>query len=379
MKSLNAAPSAAAEPAAELAQLLSQLAQEVAQPLTEALERLQAAQRTLDPTGAARLSSVREPVRRARDAVLLASQIGRLAGGRVQAVQERLPLHQAVHQVAEQRRREAQARGLQLRVQLQAAEVSGDPALLQSLLHALLDWTLWHTRSSIEVTLNLTPWPVRSRLECRFAYRDLDQVNHAASRQRLDDLRWRLVKHLAQTQGVDCRREDDAGVCLVWLDFPVHKLEDMAERLTFPEPERDAGLNTQPFAGMKALVVTSDAELHADISELMYPLGWLVDGATGVDEAFQHCLQGLPQVIVVDAGLRGPDLDQWCMHVLAEAPSFCFIEISSADTLPGGLARNSGVKRCQRERLALDLPVLLRHVLAPTPVHGGGIALTLRL
>ncbi len=375
---MKSTPTNPAQTATELAQLLTQLTQEVAQPLTDALERLQVAQRPLDAASVARLSSVREPLRRARDAALLAAQIGRLAGGRVQAAQEKLALHQAVHQVAEQRRREAQARGLQLRVNLQSAEVTADAALLQSLLHALLDWALWHTRSSVELELTLTPWPVRSRLQCRFAYRELDQVNTHAQRQRLDDLRWKLIEHLSRALNLELRREDDAGVSLVWLDFPIAKLSDVIERLEINTIESDPGLNTQPFAGMKALVVTADAKLHQALTQLMNPLGWAVDTVATVDEAFQHCLQGLPQVVITDAELRGPDLDQWCMHVLAEAPSFSFIEITNGSTLPGALGRTTGMRHCQRDRMAFDLPALLRQVLSPQEDNDENSTLTLR-
>jgi hypothetical protein len=351
------------ESRAELAQLLTQLAPEAAQPLTEALDRLQTILRTVDATTAARLSTVREPMRRAREAVLLASQIGRLASGRVHAAQEKVALHLAVHQVAEQRRREALARGLQLRTNLQAAEAEADTALVLNVLHALLDWALWHTRSSIELSLSLTPWPVRSRLECRFAFRDLDQFEASNPRQDLNDLRWQLVERLGAVLHLEIRREEEAGVCVTTLDFPVPHLRDVMDRIDLGPTSSDAGLNTQPFAGMQALVVSADPGLHAEIAPLMERLGWTLDAVATVDEAFQYCLEGLPQVVLTDATLRSPDLDQWCTQVLAEAPSLCFIEVLGVDSASLPFGRTPGMQRCQRERLNEDLPLLLRAVL----------------
>ncbi len=350
---------------AELAQLLTQLAPEAAQPLTEALDRLQTILRTVDASTAARLSTVREPMRRAREAVLLASQIGRLASGRVQAGQEKVALHLAVHQVAEQRRREALARGLQLRTNLQAAEAEADSALVHNLLHALMDWALWHTRSSIELGLALTPWPVRSRLECRFAFRDLDQFDLKTPRQDLNDLRWQLVERLSAVMNLEVRRDEEAGVSVVTLDFPVPQLQELVSRIDLGRAASDAGLNTQPFAGMHGLVVSADPGLQAEITPLMERLGWTVDAVATVDEAFQHCLEGLPQVVLTDATLRSPDLDQWCTHVLAEAPSLCFIEVIGVDSAALPFGRTPGMQRCQRERLSEDLPLLLRAVLNP--------------
>lgn len=349
----------------ELALLLTQLSHEAAQPLTEALDRLQSILRTVDATSAARLSTVREPMRRAREAVLLASQIGRLASGRVRPANDQVALHAAVHQVVEQRRREAMARGLQIRTQLLAAEAEADHALVHSLLHALMDWALWHTRSSIELSLVLTPWPVRSRLECRFAFRDLDQFDVPAPRQDLNDLRWQLVQRLTEVMNLECRREDEGGVCITRIDFAVPQLQEWVDQIDLSRPSSDAGLNTQPFAGMHALLLSADPGLLAEVVPTLERLGWAVDAVASVDEAFQHCLDGLPQAVVTDAALRGPDLDQWCTHVMAEAPSLCFIEVVGADSATLPFARTPGLQRCQRERLGQDLPLLLRSALTP--------------
>jgi hypothetical protein len=358
----------------ELALLLTQLSHEAAQPLTEALDRMQSLLRTVDAGSAARLSMIREPMRRARDAVLLASQIGRLASGRVRPARDPVALHASVHQVAEQRRREAMARGLQIRTQLLAAEAEADQALVNSLLHALLDWALWHTRSSIELSLVLTPWPVRSRLECRFAFRDLDQFDAPVQLPKLDDLRWRLVQQLCEVLGLECQRLDEGGVSVTRIDFPVPQLKEWVAQIDLSRTDIDPGLNTQPFAGMHALLLSADPGLVGEILPILERLGWTVDTVASVDEAFQLCLDGLPQAVVTDAVLRGPDLDQWCTHVMAEAPSLCFVEVVSADSAALPFARTRGLQRCQRERLSQDLPVLLRAALEP-----GEQALTLRL
>lgn len=359
----------------DLPQLLAQLGQEAAQPLSEALERLQSVMRSCDAGTASRLSTVREPLRRARDAILLASQIGRLASGPAPTQASRVALHQQVRQVAEHRQREAQARGVQLRAHLVEAEVQLDPALLVNLLHALVDWALWHTRSSIDLQLSLTPWPVRVRLECRFACTDLDQLAGGLPPQRLEDLRWQLLQQLASSLGAPLQQHWDAGLAVTHLLFEMPKLQEMLQRIDLNAVAAAGAHDSQPFVGLHALVVSDDSSLQDTVQPLLRRQGWAVEGVAGVDEAFQHCLNGLPQAVIVDAALRGPDLDQWCTHVLAELPSACIVEVVDGDSALLPFGRTTGVHRCLRERLGEDLPVQLRTLM----LEGANDALTLRL
>jgi hypothetical protein len=340
-----------------MAELLVQLGSDVAAPLGQALERLHN-QLTLTPDDSA-LLSLREPLRRAREATLLASQVGRLASGRVKPSEERCALHPVVRQVVEIRRREAQARGLQIRLDVVDAEVMSDPGLLPSLLHALLDWALWHTRSSIELQVGITAWPPHARLQCRFAVRDLDQ-SPSSRPVTLNGLRWMLVEHTAKALGVQVVRDDEAGVCVTRLEFPLMRSD------AIPEIDDDLfavreGQDTRPFAGWEVLVVAPSTDFHRRVAALMEPQGWALDRVSSVDEAFAHCVGKLPQAIVVHASaVGGADLNQWRCHVLAEAPGFCFVEVTETDSpkIPGRLV-------CHLARLDNELPVLLKGALAP--------------
>jgi len=357
--------------AARLAELLVHLGPEVVAPLAQALERLQQQLATTAPGASAPLLALREPLRRARDATVLASQVGRLASGRVRPGQEACPLHAVLHQVVEIRRREAQSRGLQLRLDSRDANVISDPGLLPSLLHALLDWALWHTRSSIELNLSISPWPPQARLQCRFALRDLDQAGHTQPLT-LNGLRWMLVEHTADALKVQVQRQDEAGLCVTRLDFPLLRGEALPD-LAPSESDPVFGHDTQPFAGWQALVVSGSADFHALLGTHLQSQGWAIDAVNSIDEAFQHCLDALPQVIVVDGALRGPDLTQWRSHVMADAPGYCFVEIS--DQAPEQAGKPDGGLHCKASTLAKDLPALLLTTLAPRADTG----LTFRL
>lgn len=345
-------------PTPSLAELMSVLGAEVGAPLSLALERLQAALASRDPSEGM-LISVREPLRRARDATLIASQIGRLASGRVQPDSEPCALHRLLLQVIELRRREAQARGLHLRLDADEAEVRSDPALLPRLIHALLDWALAHTHSSLELALKVSSWPPQARLTLRFATRDLDQSvrRHPDD---LDGLRWQLVLHMAATLGLTVRRDDEAGVSVTQLDMPLLQAEELPKFKLDLRNEAPAR-NSQPFAGWSALLVGNDPQLHTTLQHIMEPLGWTVDRAVSVDDAFQQSLRALPQAVVVDGALAGSDLDQWRAHVLGEAPGLCFIEVHAA----APSRAQSGAQLCLRHELGARLPALLRRALAP--------------
>lgn len=358
----NAAEAAATAPT-ELGAVLAQLGPEVVQPLQVALERLQTLQANGNSELAAALASLREPLRRARDGAAMAHQLGRLASGRVRPAQDRLALNECLEQVCATRRREAAVRGLQLRVHLHLAEIQGDPTLVTSLLNSLLDWALSHTRSSIDLDLQLTPWPVRARLRCRFAVRDLDQLSRGPAPEAHRGLNWLLVEHTAALLGAEVKREDEAGVCVAQLDFPVPRLHEVLETLDLGAAHTESGHNTRPFAGWQVLLVSARSELVQSARAALEPLGWSLEVLSSVDVAFQQCLERLPQAIVVDGRLHGPDLEQFCCHVRADAPRFAFIEL--LPTGGGPLPAIAGITPCREDQLANQLPILLRRALAP--------------
>ncbi len=361
-------PTPAAGP--ELAELLIELGGEVGAPLTQALERLQELLGQQADGDITPLLGLREPLRRARDAALAASQIGRLASGRVRPALEHCALHQSLRQAVEMRRREAQSRGLQLRLDACDAGVVADPALLAGLLQALLDWALWHTRSSIELRISLSSWPALARLQCRFALRDLDQP----LRQRpasLEGLRWRLVSQMAETMALKLHREDEAGVCVAELSFPLWREQLALELPAHAQPA--TGHDTQPFAGWLGVVVSADEAFHSEVGQQMQPQGWALESVRSIDAAFQICMEALPQAIVVDGRLAGADLDQWRCHILADAPGFCFIEVLPDERAQRQQRSIAGL-RCSRSALSKELPTLLRAALVPP-----GEALTFRL
>lgn len=313
-----------------------QLGAEIAGPLSSALERIH----ELVSTGQIdrqSLRALRESVAQAREAGMLGQQLARLASGRLKLTRERMHLTQVLRGVLAQRSRETQARGIQVRQILKPVEVMADGSLLFALLNALMDWALASTHSSIDLRLDLTPWPAKARLVCRFAHRSLDLLDDPRASelpQALNSLAWRLVEQTALTMGVLPLREDEAGITVLTLEFPQTVADEPAAAMVSMAAspvDRDAehlpSINSKPLAGSHVLIISQRRELRAQIQVAIQHMGLIVDLAGSMAEANQFCLEGLPHGIVFESGLRSAEFEQLFDEVMREVPDFCFVEV----------------------------------------------------
>lgn len=349
------------------ADIVQQLGAEIAGPLSAALEQIQNLATTgqIDRRG---LRLLRRSVDDARTAGMLGQQLARLASGRLRLNRERQHLTQMLRNVLAQRSRETQARGVQVRQSLKPVEIWADGALLFALLNALMDWALSNTHSSVDLRLDLTPWPVKARLSCRFAHRSLDLLSDEGPAQEppstLDSLAWRLLEQTAITLGVLPLREQEAGITLLTLEFnqlapdeapppdSTHaKLEAEAERM---------GGNSRPLAGCQVLILAAHRELRAETQAALRHMGMLVDAVASTAEAEQFCHEGLPHVLLFDAALRDDALQQLIAGISRDAPDFAFVEMFDGEHRTQlSTATADGVARISRRHLADALPQLL--------------------
>ncbi|MDN3918651.1 hypothetical protein [Roseateles violae] len=355
------------------AEIVQQLGAEIAGPLSSALERIH----SLTSTGQIdrqSLRALRESVAQAREAGMIGQQLARLASGRLRLSRERLHLTQLLRSVLAQRSRETQARGIQVRQVLKPVEVITDGSLLFSLLNALMDWALSSTHSSVDLKLDLTPWPARARLVCRFAHRSLDLLGDARGTadaqqtQALNSLAWRLVEQTAITIGVLPLREDEAGITVLTLEFP-HTVGDEPGLASTPPPppakaapesEHQHSANSKPLAGSHLLIVTPRRELRLQIQAAVQHMGLIVDVVDTMADATQFCLEGLPHGIVFEAAQRGAEFDQLQAEVLREVPEFSFIEVRDGEQQTQlSTATPDGLARISRQHLADALPGML--------------------
>lgn len=312
-------------------ELVGQLGREVAAPMTAALERVNAfaASGRIDRSG---LRALREEIECARRIGMSAQQMCRFASGRVRHFPQRLSLPQRLRGALAQRQRETAARGIELRQELQPAEIMIDAPIATALLQALLDWSFEHARSHIEFRIDLKPWPVHARLACRFAFIPADEVPGAAQNKTadsLDSISWQLLRRLAQTLGLVLQREESAGSTQLVLEFP-HTVTEGGSMLASPPLDAApvGGLSSQPMVGRHVLVIASRRETRNSLRETLRPMGLMVDYVSSVDEARQFCASGLPHGIIYEAALAGENFRKLCSAWRSEVPSLAFIEIA---------------------------------------------------
>ncbi len=351
---------------AQWAEIVQQLGAEIAGPLSTALERIHnlVVSGQIDRQG---LRALRESVAQAREAGMVGQQLARLASGRIKLARERLHLTQLLRGVLAQRSRETQARGIQIRQALKPVEVIGDASLMFALLNALMDWALACTHSSIDLRLDLTPWPAKVRLLCRFAHRSLDLIEQARQTEApaaLDSLAWRLLEQTALTMGVLPLREDEAGITVLTLEFPQTAGDEPGSSTAGARPEAESELslhgNSKPLAGCHLLIITPRRELRGQLQAAIRHMGLIVDMVNTVEEALQFCREGLPHGIVFEAALRGPALTELRNELRREVPEFSFIEVLDEEHLTQlSTATADTMARISRLHLADALPSVL--------------------
>ena len=350
------------------ADIVQQLGAEIAGPLSAALEQIQdlATSGQIDRRG---LRLLRRSVDDARTAGMLGQQLARLASGRLSLHRERQHLTQMLRSVLAQRSRETQARGVQVRQALKPVEIWADGALLFALLNALMDWALANTHSSVDLRLDLTPWPVKARLSCRFAHRSLELLSDADEPEAppapgLDSLAWRLLEQTAITLGVLPLREQEAGITLLTLEFNQLAPDeapppDAVQARLEAEAERMGG-NSRPLAGCQVLILTARREMRLEAQAAVRHMGMLIDSVASLAEAEQFCAEGLPHVLLFDAALHDEALLRLIAGVRRDAPDFAFVEIFDGEHRTQlSTATEDGIARIARRHLADALPSLL--------------------
>ena len=349
------------------ADIVQQLGAEIAGPLSAALEQIQNLATTgqIDRRG---LRLLRRSVDDARTAGMLGQQLARLASGRLRLNRERLHLTQMLRSVLAQRSRETQARGVQVRQSLKPVEIWADGSLLFALLNALMDWALANTHSSVDLRLDLTPWPVKARLSCRFAHRSLDLLSEDSERHPsspgLDSLAWRLLEQTAITLGVLPLREQEAGITLLTLEFNQLAPDDepppdSTHARLEAEAERMGG-NSRPLAGCQLLILCANRELRAEAQAAVRHMGMLVDVVGSVAEAEQFCREGLPHALLFDAAQTDEALLQLISGIAHDAPDLAFVEMFDGEHRTQlSTATRDGIARISRRHLPDALPSLL--------------------
>jgi len=302
--------------------MAAELGREIAGPLTSALERVNALATTgkIDRSG---LAALRLEIESARRAGMLAQQLGRLAGRRIQEGTEQLDLTQLVRDALAQRAREAVARDVEIRQALHPAQVLADGSSLFSLVQALLDWAFALATRRVDFKVDVKPWPVEARLACRFM-----RTAAPIETQEGQTMAWRLVEQLSRSMGLVLQREDAPDQTRLTIEFP-RTVNEQMEGVSAIELDQGfaPSLNSKPLAGSHVLVVASRREVRVLVRDAIRAMGLMVDFTTSVEEAREFCNGGLPHAVVYESALGGDRFAALQRELLTELPSLAFIAI----------------------------------------------------
>jgi hypothetical protein len=350
-------------------ELVAQVGRELAEPLTAALERVNALLSTgrIDRSG---LKALLAEVDRARQAGIWCQQISRLASGRARQSHERVHLTNTVQSVLAHRARELHGRGIQVTQAMAPVEVQADAPMLFSLLNGLVDWWLSCAYGSVDVRVDIKPWPAHAQLEIRLRHRPADlsdglppgEIPHA-----VNGLTWHLIDQISLTMGLKIEREVDDTTVRLMLEFP-HTINPlMAE----PEPQHEpdqgfsTSINSMPLAGSHVLVVAARRDVRLLVRESLRSMGLVVDFVSSVSEATKFCSEALPHAIVFESNLRGQRFDQLVAGIRREVPEFVLVEVmDEGSVFDISSVSPTGIARVGREAVLTSLPSALVYELA---------------
>lgn len=354
-----------------LGEVVARVAAEVAMPLTQALDRViaLAATGSIDGDG---LRALRDEIDGARRAGLRGQQIARFIVGQAHPGVERVALDEVLRAVLIEQAAGAQPGAVGHRPQLAAVPVMGDASLIHTLLRATADWCVAQSASAVDWLLDRKPWPVRGRLRCRFQPRrtdaalaapDPDAPAAATADERTEvqpntptntplntppstpvstqsstptgtepdtaaeTLDWLLMQYAAHVAGVLVLRETDARHCQLTLEFP-HAVDDQAEGTEAAQGTGAGGRGGALMAGSQVLVLAGRRELRQLVREALRGHDLFIDYAPSVAAARDYCAEGLPQVLIYEAGFDGHALDGLRRQLAEQAPALAQIEIT---------------------------------------------------
>jgi hypothetical protein len=345
-------------------ELLGAVGVEIAMPLTGALERINAlvASGKIDRTS---LRALRDEVDAARHAAMVAQQLSRFASGSLRQSSERLPLSDTLEGVLRHRAAEIHARGFEVKPAFRAADVFVDASFLFSLLNALLDWSMQYGHSTIDLAIDVKPWPALARLKCRFSHRSAEHLDRALGPMpmpQLDSLSWRMVEQAASTMGLPLNRTLRGREVFVTLEFP-RTVNDEMEGVSSIELDQGFSLstNSRPLAGSHVLVIASRRDMRLRLHDAIRHMGLIVDLVASIDEATDFVREGLPHAIIVEGMLSGEGLNQLRAEICTEFAEFPFIEIAEegSDFEMSSFGSDATMGRVRRDAIESALPSVL--------------------
>lgn len=308
-------------------QLLASAAEQIGdalQALQSGVDQLQSQQR-LGPQGQLALGV---PLGRIKRLTFVMQQLNRFHSGRIRQSHEKVDLARLAEDSLQERRKEFALIGIEMRRKLKPVDVLIDPAVAHAFLNALLDWALPLGRR-IDVRVDVNHWPPHARLQVRVHG---DGAPPSSMPTSLDNLDWALVRQIAATaSGIDLQREiTPDGITTTALFQRTAQSVDGISAIELSTEEQSSMFKS--LQSVYALVISPSLQIRADVRDALREIGVSADSVVDLQQASDAISHRTPNVIVIDAALKGVDFDVFRREVLGLTMDMPFVEISPDDS-----------------------------------------------
>lgn len=262
------------------------------------------------------------PVERLRHTSLTAQRIQRFHAGRIRQSHEKVPMADLVEALLEERRRDFAALAIELRRKCKPVEVLIDPTVAYAFVNAALDWAMPFGQR-VDVRLDINTWPQHARLQVR-AFNEGMPPSSAAQP---DSLSWMLLREIAKASGgIEIERDvNQDGVALtVFFTRTVQSIDGLSTLDMGDDPTTIF----KSMQGVYVLTVSPSLRLRAEVRDALRELGITSDSVVDFAQAREALVHRTPNLIILDAEMRGDEFDDFQRSVLRDFLEMPFVEIS---------------------------------------------------
>lgn len=266
------------------------------------------------------------PAERIKQAGVSAQQIHRFYNGRIRQSHEKVDMSELVEGVLQERKKELGVLGIALRRKLKPVEVLIDPTVAHTFVNAVLDWGLAFG-NRIDVRMDLNQWPQHARFQVRVAN---DGVPPSSTLEP-DNLNWMLIRQIAlATGGVEITRdlrEDGVNFTAMFT-----RTVQAVDGISAVDLSDDQSSMFKSLSGTYVLTISPTLQIRADVRDALREIGIMSDSVVDFAQAKDAVRSRMPNLIVVDAEIKGDAFEQFRNDLLREVFEFPFVEISPDDS-----------------------------------------------
>jgi hypothetical protein len=266
------------------------------------------------------------PVARLKVAGLSTQQIHRFYGGRIRQSHEKVDMANLVEGVLQERKSEFSVLGIELRRKLKPVEVLIDPTVAYTLVNSVLDWGL-PFGNRIDIRMDMNAWPKHARLQVRVS----SDGTPPSSAAMLDSLSWVLIRQIALTAGgieIDRGNTDDGVSFTAMFTRTVQAVDGISA----VELSDDHSSMFKSLSGIYVLTVSPTLQIRADVRDALREIGVMSDSVVDFEQARHAVRSRMPNLIILDAEIKGEAFDLFRRELLREVFEFPFVEISPDDS-----------------------------------------------